>query len=98
MQQQPFASRERRYVAQQTAEGLGEGTFATGPSASMSRNDQGADDVTVLHHDRIDEDAPFNAEDHARESTEGNLAGQLKPHPLTDAVKRTLGVRADEWF
>jgi len=37
----------------------------------MSRNDQGADDVTVLHHDRIDEDAPFNAEDHARESTEG---------------------------
>jgi len=61
MQQQPFASRERRYVAQQTAEGLGEGTFATGPSASMSRNDQGADDVTVLHHDRIDEDAPFNA-------------------------------------
>jgi len=48
-------------VAQQTAEGLGEERSRPDQVRPMSRNDQGADDVTVLHHDRIDEDAPFNA-------------------------------------
>src|SRR5665213_2580328 len=43
MQQEALASRERRHVAQQRAKGLGEGSLAARPRATVARDDQGTD-------------------------------------------------------
>src|SRR5665213_467684 len=98
MQQETLASRERRDVAEQGAKSVREGTLSSGPRATMARDDQGANDVAILDDDGIDEDTPFNPEHHARERSEGNLAGQLQSNAIPDAVERALGVRGDEWF
>ena len=80
------------------AEGLRERTLATGPRATVTRDDQCTDDVTVLDDDGVDEDAPLDAEDDARERAERNLAGELLTDAFADAVEGALGVGADEWF
>ena len=98
VQQETLARRERRDVAEEDAEGLRERTLATGPRATVSRNDQGTDDVAVLDDDGVDEHAPLDAEHDARERAEGNLAGELQAHAFADAVEGALGVGADEWF
>src|SRR5665213_93256 len=98
MQQEALASRERRHVAQQRAKGLGEGSLAARPRATVARDDQGTDDVAILDDDRIDEHTPFDAKDDTGERSKGNLARQLQSNSFADAVERTLGVGANEWF
>jgi hypothetical protein len=98
VQQESLARRQRRDVAEQTAEGLGQRSLPTRPRATVTRDDQGTDDVAVLDGDGIDQDAPLDTEYHAGERSEGHLTGQLLSDALADAVEGALGVGADQRF
>ena len=71
VQQRALPRGQRHGVAQEPAEGLGEGAFPARPRPPLTGDDEGADDVPVLQLDGLDQDTPRHARDHAGEGCDG---------------------------
>ena len=60
VQEGAFARRLGGDLAEQSAEGPSDGDLSLGPDATVSRDDEGADDIAVQQLDRVNEYTPFS--------------------------------------